>query len=179
MVNIESEYKYKINKIPNINFEKIYEITQSYFESNELTNKILKDIFSKEINDEVFKEINTFRIRKVIINKKTLYILTLKTKGLCKRLEFEKEIPFNIYKKLLVYTNKTIIKNRYVKDIDGYTFEFDEYLNIIMDLITVEIETDINDTNTKKIENILNDLNIDYENITTEQKYKNKYLITK
>ena len=73
-----------------------------------------------------------------------------------------------------------IIKNRYIKLIDSYKFEFDEYLNLKIKLITleVELETETNiEEDISKIETILNKLNISFESVTFDNRYKNSNLI--
>ena len=179
MINKEAEYKYMIFTLPNLDDSKKYYIKQSYFEKNEETLKIIKDVFQDKLNDELLKSINTFRIREITTDS-IKYVLTLKTKGINTRMEYEEEVSSNIGKYLINHSYKTIIKNRYVVNTHNYKFEFDEYLNLCSPLLTVEVETDINKKNQENIERILkNYFKLDFVDITNEKKYKNKYLLTK
>lgn len=175
MINIETEYKFLVNKIPEV-FDSIYNITQSYFTLNDITKTEIKKIFTILNNDD-FELINTYRIRIVSCNNITKYIITLKTKGLNSRKEYEEEITKEQYDLFNKYSYKTIIKNRYVAQYNNYVFEFDEYFNLVEDIITCEVETKIEDVNYNNITNILkNYFHIEFQDVTNEKKYKNKYL---
>lgn len=175
MVNIETEYKFLVNKIPKV-FNNVYNITQSYFSLNDITKAEIKKIFTILNNDD-FELINTYRIRMVSCNNKTKYIITLKTKGLNSRKEYEEEITKEQYDLFYKYSSKTIIKNRYVVEYNNYVFEFDEYFNLVENIITCEVETEIEDVNYNNITNIFkNYFHIEFQDVTNEKKYKNKYL---
>ena len=179
MINKETEYKYMIYVLPNLNDSKKYKIKQSYFEKNEKTINIITNIFKNQISEETLNSINTFRIREIETDK-TRYVLTLKTKGLNTRMEYEEEVSPEIGEYLKKISYKTIIKNRYVIFYETYKFEFDEYLNLCEPLLTVEVETEINKDNKENIERILKKhFKLEFKDITNEKKYKNKYLITK
>lgn len=175
MVQNESEYKYLINTLPAFtNFQKYY-FKQTYFTKNIETLQKIKSIFP-ELNEENIESLNTFRIRK-IIGENCKFILTLKSKGLLVRTEYEEEISETDYLFFFSYAEKTIEKNRYIESVEDLTFEFDEYLNTKEKLLTVEVETEINNENKTKIEAILRDkYNLLFQDVTNEKKYKNKYL---
>lgn len=178
MVQNETEYKYLINQLPKFTNYKKYYFNQTYFSKNQETLARIRKIFP-QLTLESFEEINTFRIRKVISEQKQ-YILTLKTKGLLTRKEYEEEITEDDYLFFLRFSEKTIKKYRYVEIVNNYTFEFDKYLNTINDLLTVEVETEITLENQKNIEDILhNYYKLTYQNVTDKKEYKNKYLQTK
>lgn len=175
--NYEIEYKYLVDKIPfdkNLYYEKKY-IEQIYFQTNDNINNQLMDL----LNLDTLDNINTFRVRKIIKDSNISYIITLKSKGKLIREEYETEISEDLYLYLGKDSTNKVIKNRYVFNIDDYTFEFDEYLNINNDILTVEVEVDSLDINIKnKIEKIMNDkLDLKFNDVTNEKKYKNKYLV--
>ncbi len=175
MVQNESEYKYLINKLPTFENYKRYYFKQTYFTKNTETLQKIKSIFPK-LNEESIEGLNTFRIRK-IVDERIQYILTLKSKGLFTRREYEEEITEEDYLFFFKYAEKIIKKNRYIEVVDNFTFEFDEYLNTIEKLLTVEVETNITPENQKKIEDILSkNYNLVFQDVTNEKKYKNKYL---
>ena len=154
----EIELKYLVSKIPE-NFNKKIYIDQKYFNPKG-KEAYLKSLFL-DIN---LNTINTFRLRTITIDNQISYILTLKSKGInYSRDEYEKEIDEKTYNLLNKDIESEIIKNRYIKLIDNYKFEFDEYLNLKIKLITleVELETETNiEEDISKIETILNNLNI-------------------
>lgn len=174
--NYEIEYKYLIYKLPD-NIENKKYIEQIYFTSNDEKNELLK----KLVNLDNIDNINTFRVRKIIDNNIS-YVLTLKSKGDLYRSEYECNLSENDYKYLSEEVESIIIKNRYVIkksfNNDDYTFEFDEYLNLNTDLLTVEVEVDSLEPKYKQdIEYILSNVfKLEYKDITNEKKYKNKYL---
>ena len=171
----EIELKYLVSKIPENFNEKIY-IYQKYFNPKG-KEEYLKSLF-KDID---LNTINTFRLRTITKNNKPIYILTLKSKGInYSRDEYEIEINEKTYNLLNKDIESEIIKNRYIKLINNYKFEFDEYLNLKIKLITleVELETETNiEEDISKIETILNKLNISFENVTFDNRYKNSNLI--
>ena len=141
-MNIETELKYQVNKIPH-NYDKKISIIQSYFDGKKKANLISELYPDIDINS-----INTFRTRIISCLGKTHYILTLKTKSNngYSRNEYEKEITKEIYNELLDgNVQSVIIKNRYVINYNSYNFEFDEYLNLKTDLKTLEVELHNND----------------------------------
>lgn len=183
-VNYEIEYKYLINKLPfnkeelNEDIKKKY-IEQVYFKTNDDKNELIK----KKVKLESINNISTFRVRKIKEKSEVYYVLTLKSKGELYREEYECYLNEEEYNYLSEEIESVIIKNRYVKCISynnkEYTFEFDEYLNLNTDLLTCEVEVDSTDKTLKdNIEYILkNIINIEFEDVTKEKKYKNKYLV--
>lgn len=171
----EIELKYLVSKIPDNFNEKIY-IDQKYFNPKG-KEEYLKSLF-KDID---LNTINTFRLRTITKNNKTTYILTLKSKGInYSRDEYEIEIDKKTYNLLNKDIESEIIKNRYIKIVDNYKFEFDEYLNLKIKPITleVELETETNiEEDISKIETILTSLNISFENVTFDNRYKNSNLM--
>lgn len=181
LMNYEIEYKYLIKKLPfdkeSQNIKKKY-IEQIYFKTSAEKNEFIK----KKVNLDSIENITTFRVRKIIENNLTYYILTLKTTGQLQREEYEAFLSEYEYRYLSEEIVTVIIKNRYIEDViyndKTYTFEFDEYLNLNIDLLTCEVEVDSLDKRLKEdIEHILRDVyGLDYEDVTNEKKYKNKYL---
>lgn len=181
LMNYEIEYKYLIKKLPfdkeSQNIKKKY-IEQIYFKTSAEKNEFIK----KKVNLDSIENITTFRVRKIIENNLTYYILTLKTTGQLQREEYETFLSEYEYRYLSEEIVTVIIKNRYIEDViyndKTYTFEFDEYLNLNIDLLTCEVEVDSLDKRLKEdIEHILRDVyGLDYEDVTNEKKYKNKYL---
>lgn len=181
LMNYEIEYKYLIKKLPfdkeSQNIKKKY-IEQIYFKTSAEKNEFIK----KKVNLDSIENITTFRVRKIIENNLTYYILTLKTTGQLQREEYEAFLSEYEYRYLSEEIVTVIIKNRYIEDViyndKTYTFEFDEYLNLNIDLLTCEVEVDSLDKRLKEdIEHILKDVyGLDYEDVTNEKKYKNKYL---
>jgi len=177
MNNQEIEFKYKVNKIPEIYLSK-KEITQVYFDGLKKCD-ILNNIFPN--ND--LSIINTYRVRKINENDNVSYIITLKSKAIgLKRIELEKEITLDLFN-ILIENNElsTIIKNRYILKENKYTFEFDEYLNLKEKLFTceVELESENNlDKEKEKIEDIfINVFKIEYLDVTYDNRYKNSNLV--
>ena len=174
MKNIETEVKYRINKLPNF-LPKPLNIRQIYFDINKVSNLVSEVFPSIDLSI-----ISTFRVRRIEYED-IKYILTLKTKAIgYTRGEFEKEISEDLFNKI----NKDnvlseIIKNRYVISKDGFNFEIDEYLNLKTQLFTCEVEVDnINDNVLKNIERVLkNDFMVDYLNVSDDVRYRNSNLI--
>ena len=169
---IETEVKYLINKLPGDLPNPMY-IEQRYFEPVNTLDKILKlfDLDSLE-------NIPTRRIR-LIKTDRISFVITLKTKGMYSRVEYEKEISEELYNEILKEEIKScIIKNRYKIKINNYVFEFDEYLNLKEKLFTCEIEGENILDNQNEIEDILlNYFNLEFKDVTLDGKYKNSNLI--
>ncbi len=170
-MNIEKEYKFKVDKIPN-NLESKY-IVQTYFNKEGKLDRI-KSLF-KDID---INKIDTFRVRKTVVNNKTKYVLTLKSKGDFERLEYETIISKEDYN-FFTLNNviSCVIKNRYYLYENNLKFEFDEYLNLKDELYTCEIEVDSNFNDMNLIFDVFNKYNIKYEDITYKNEYKNSNLI--
>ncbi|MCR5422172.1 MAG: hypothetical protein K6E74_00845, partial [Bacilli bacterium] len=79
MNNLETEFKFKIDKLPSINFDKAkkYYIKQIYFDGKNNT-KLLEELFPTVD----FSIINTYRIRYIESDNKKSIILTVKSKPL-------------------------------------------------------------------------------------------------
>lgn len=171
-MTIETEVKYLINKLPNDLPNPLY-IEQRYFETVKTLNKIL-DLF----NLENLNNISTKRIR-LIKTDKISYVITLKTKGLYSREEYEQEISEEFYQEILKENILScVIKNRYKVNYLNYVFEFDEYLNLKTKLYTCEVEDSEFDKHQEEIEDILkNYFKLDYLDVTLNPKYKNSNLI--
>lgn len=174
MKNIETEVKYRIDKLPNF-LPKPHNIRQIYFDINKVSN-LVSDVFPS-IDLSI---ISTFRVRRIEYED-IKYILTLKTKAIgYTRGEFEKEITEELANKLINNNVLSeIVKNRYVIEKDEFKFEIDEYLNLKTQLFTCEVEVDnINDTVLASIERILkNDFMVDYLNVSDDVRYRNSNLI--
>lgn len=175
-MGVELEYKYLINKFPEfgeLNYNKV-NIVQHYCILNDEQKQKLYNLFN------IQSEMDVFRVRKITTEKQINYILTLKSKGLISREEYECDIDENMFLELSSSIESTIVKNRYTLKIDKYKFEFDEYLNLGIDLKTVEVElnnADKLDRDIMNIESILkNELLLEIEDITTNIKYKNSNL---
>lgn len=169
---IETEVKYLINKLPS-NLPSPMYIEQRYFEPVNTLNTIL-ELFNLESLDNI----PTRRVR-LIKTDKVSYVITLKTKGIYSREEYEKEISEELYN--LILNEKIlscVIKNRYKVTNSGYVFEFDEYLNLKTKLYTCEVEDEECEKHQDEIENILeNYFKIEYVDVTLDHKYKNSNLI--
>ena len=169
---IETEVKFLINKLPDNLTEPLY-IEQRYFEPVKTLEKIL-DLFKLDN----LNNISTKRVR-LIKTDKISYVITLKTKGLYSREEYEEEITKELYDAILKEEIKScVIKNRYkVKYLD-FIFEFDEYLNLKNKLYTCEVEDNNLDKHQEIIENCLKDyFKLEYLDVTLNPKYKNSNLI--
>ena len=173
--NIETEYKFLVDKLPTYYDQKI-EIVQIYFDKLKVKDLILK-IF--EFDDSEFDNITTSRVRTIKVDNQTRYLITLKTKGKISRIEYEREITKEQYDEL-IYNNmiSIIMKNRYViqKEV---CFEFDEYLNLKSNLITCEVEID--DSDYDKVIIYLKNLikkhfDIEAIDVTLDSRYKNSNL---
>ena len=166
---IEKEVKYLINKIPAKALEFSY-FEQYYFECVSIEKELLK-LF--KLNS--LENFNTKRIRLIKTNEVVKYIITLKTSGLYEREELEQEVSKDLFNKIL---NEPILscvkKNRYFVTYNGFTFEFDEYLNLKTKLYTCEVE-DVNlEENLHKIEEILKSyFEVEFKDVTLDPKYKN------
>ncbi|MBQ4571614.1 MAG: hypothetical protein IJB21_07945 [Bacilli bacterium] len=169
---IETEVKYLINKLPDNLPHPMY-IEQRYFEPVNTLNKIL-ELFNLESLDKI----STRRVR-LIKTDKISYVITLKTKGMYSRVEYEKEINEELYNEILKEKILScVIKNRYKVINSNYVFEFDEYLNLKTKLYTCEVEDEEFDKHKKEIEDILKEyFKIEYIDVTLDPKYKNSNLI--
>ncbi len=175
-MNIENELKYVINELP-CNLNEPYQIIQYYFDPRNLENDLM-NIF--KIND--LSTITTFRLRLVEHLSIKHNYLTLKSKGLLSRKEYEVEIDDKMKNKILKQPIiSTIVKNRYIIKYDEYNFEFDEYLNLGYNLFTVEIEFKSDMENNKRtIEMILDKyFKLKYKDVTFDPSYKNSNLLNR
>lgn len=168
---IETELKYLINKLPS-NLPLPHYIEQRYFD-----RRGVEDILKKMFDLNSLDNISTTRIR-LIKHLEISFVITLKTKGLYSRCEYEKELTEKEYK---VFLNQPItsciIKNRYIINKSEFNFEFDEYLNLKNKLYTVEVEVANIENNRQKIEQILdNDFSLNFKDVTLDFRYKNSNL---
>ncbi|MBP5342417.1 CYTH domain-containing protein [bacterium] len=175
-MNYEIELKYKVNKLP-LKFDRCLEIVQTYFKPKNNLDILIESFDNLDINT-----INTFRLRKIIENNNIKYYLTLKTKSVgIKRKEYEKEISIDTYNTLIQENiDSKVIKNRYIKYENNYIFEYDEYLNLKINLITLEVELEKENNlqeDKTKIEAILKENNIEYIDVTLDHRYKNTNII--
>ena len=186
-MNIELEYKYLLRELPD--FKKF-----SYIKTNILQNYcILNDSQKKKLYEllDIHSEMHVFRVRKITtLNTNNIkYVLTLKSKGELSREEYECEIDEKMFTELSSNKESTVIKNRYTVNVNNFTFEFDEYLNLSIDLKTVEVELDSKllsnleksdeEINIAKsnIENILENIFLlEIKDVTSDLKYKNSNL---
>ena len=170
-MNIEAEYKYIVDKIPKENAVK-KDIMQFYIQPTRELKKLLNVQFDEKIC--------TARVRIENLKDNQKYILTLKTDGIFKREEYEKEIDANFAKKLLKNPISFINKTRYVVNVDGIKFEFDEYKGHLKGLKTCEIEVQNNNISQFEIEKYFeNYFKIKFENVTFDKKYLNSNLAKK
>lgn len=165
-LNVETEYKYLISQIPKICKSPTH-ICQYYLSNNSIT--FLNNFLNTNFNNE-----HSFRIRN--IDDKIFY-LTIKSKGLLKRQEYEITIDeqmFNcLYKK---YAINQIQKERYILLHNNLKYEFDSY-KIPEKLNTVEVEVKHPNIETKEeIENYLKYLGVRFKDITYLENYKNNNL---
>lgn len=186
-MGIELEYKYLLEKLPDFSkysYDKI-NILQNYCMLNDDQKKKLYELF------DIHSEMHVFRVRKIVtLNSKydeigtIKYVLTLKSKGELSREEYECEIDEKMFSELSINIESTVLKNRYTVKIENFVFEFDEYLNLSIDLKTVEVELNSEKLNEEEIkiakeniENILkNHFLLKIEDVTADLKYKNSNL---
>lgn len=173
MANIETELKYLVDKIPpHLDFVEFYQI---YFDPSDLIDEL-----STLFHIEDFHTISTSRIRKVIRGENVKYVVTLKTKGALSRLEYEEEVSFLFAEKILSQPILSIIhKKRYFLKENDLTFEFDEYLNLGIELNTVEVELPTVDVQKfiPLIENTFNKYQLKTIDVSLDPRYKNSNLI--
>ena len=175
--NIETEFKFLIDRIPKIKFDRKLEITQIYFNGFKCKT-LLIDLF--KLSEDEFNMIHTFRARIIKENQNVDYIITLKTKGITSRKELELNVSKDIYD-LLINNNivSIIIKNRYILK-DQYNYEFDEYLNLQNKLFTCEVEVTLDEMNDNIKTYLMNNLQKKYllsvSDITMDNRYKNSNL---
>lgn len=174
MNNKECEVKFLINKLPNLPADtNVYYIEQYYFNPDNYQD-IIKELFNLSSLDNI----NTYRVRKIKNNKVISYILTLKSKGLYERDEYETTINEELFKKFINNKISLIIKNRYIVFKDNFKFEFDEYLNLKEILYTVEVEDDDIENKIPLIEEILkNQFKIECKNVSNDLRYRNSNLL--
>lgn len=167
----ELELKYKVDHLPEI-LSNPQSISQYYFDPSRIT-----DLINKYFPNVVIETINTFRYRKISYIGNIRNVLTLKTKGLLEREEYETDITEEDAKLILEQPiNSVIHKNRFVFLHEGYKFEFDEYLNLKEPLFTCEIELNYGFEQKDKqyIESILRDtFKVSYIDVTLDKRYKN------
>lgn len=170
---VETEVKYLINKLPDNLPNPLY-IEQRYFVPTNTLTTIL-ELF----NLSSLENISTKRVRLIKYNNSISYVITLKTKGLYSREEYEQEITENLYNKILNEPiTSCVIKNRYKIIYQNYTFEFDEYLNLKSPLYTCEVEDEYFEEHQQEIESILKKyFKVNYQDVTLDAKYKNSNLI--
>ena len=170
---IETEVKYLINKLPDNLPNPLY-IEQRYFVPTNTLATIL-ELFNLSSLDNI----STKRVRLIKYNNSISYVITLKTKGLYSREEYEQEITENLYNKILNEPiTSCVIKNRYKINYQNYTFEFDEYLNLKTPLYTCEVEDEYFEKHQQEIESILKKyFKVNYQDVTLDAKYKNSNLI--
>lgn len=167
---IEREYKFLIEKLPN-DYDRKLDITQIYFKPTQKAFELL--------SIQPFK--CSARIRIQTENLVTKYILNIKGNGEIERLEFEKEISELDANKLIennivAYLKKT----RYIINKDGLCFEFDEYKEDLLGLLTCEVEISNLVISSELIKEKLEILfNIKSTDVSFDQKYKNTNLARK
>ena len=170
--NMEIEYKFLVNFIPT-DYEKKVSIWQTYlYLENNLD--FIKSKF-KKINET---KIDVCRLR-IVKTTEIKYYLTLKSKGLFKRKEYECELTKSEAENLLKGKNKgSIRKDRYLVKYNDLSFEFDRYLD--SNLITVEVEVQNKNVSQNEIYSILsNHFKLDFKDVTFDEKYKNNNLAEK
>ena len=172
--NTETEFKFLVSAFPEKYDEKL-EIEQVYFDHTK-KSKLVTSLLGLENLDNI----DTARVRSIKKQNKQSYFLTVKSKGLFERKEYEKQISKSLYDFLMEDALSVVRKNRYILKIDKYKLEFDQYKNK-QGLITCEVE--IENKNIKQqydeIFNIINNLGICAKNVTEDKKYKNDNLAEK
>ena len=182
MNNIETEFKFKIDRLPveYLGYAKIYSFKQIYFKGEDKLD-ILKELFP----DIDFSSIRTYRVRYVEGENHKTIVLTIKSGTLpngMSRTEVEKEIDDSVASLLITgSTISTIIKNRYIDNCGGYCLEFDEYLNLRTELYTVEIEVNedvkYEDNVEKLLKMVEEHYHVECRDVTFNPMYKNSNLI--
>ena len=173
----EIEYKFLINRLPKQIFDqktKRIEITQHYFQKNEIISYLKK----LNLSNEQIKKIESVRVRIETFENKNRYVLNAKSAGNLVRDEYEMEISKKDFDNLLKYKMiGTINKTRYKIKHQNFVFEFDEYHDYLEGLKTCEIEVE----NVKKyyfeiIRALTEYFKLEIKDITNDQKYKNMNL---
>jgi CYTH domain-containing protein len=178
--NLEIELKFLLDSLPEFIPTRIYDIEQIYLDKKCFSNDSLRNIIT---DCGLFDDIAEIRIRKktnLSNNNVDNYFFTIKTQGDLTRGEYEVEISLEQYVKLQndIKIVGNLTKRRYIKELDGLKYEFDEYTNVHNGLIILEVELPnenfvIGDIVQKicesfKITNI--------KDVTCDKKYKNKNL---
>ena len=170
--SIEKEFKFKVDRLPE-DYDEKQEIKQYYLSKDALA--IINNYFPSMIASD-FNAIEEIRVRfsRSDINGDKIY-LTLKSGEDKNRREIEREITFGEWEKLSKFAKKQINKSRYVKKVNGFNLEFDEYTHNETPLYTCEVETDL-DEKYPDITQSLDLLGIHYKDVTELKEYKNAYL---
>lgn len=181
MNNVETEFKFIVSSLPIINFDnaKKEHYVQIYFDGTKKLDR-LKEVFG-EVD---LAQINTFRIRKIGEDSKKI-ILTIKSKSLpngMSRIELEKEITEDLANDLMENNILScVVKDRYIDNFAGFTFEFDRYINLRIQLITLEVEVEGSfeyDILVNKLMGMIKDhYGLDARDVTFNPIYKNSNLI--
>lgn len=174
--NIETEYKFVVDKLPKY-YDRKLEIIQQYFNKDNKKDLIIK-LFN--LNESEFDALNTTRVRLIKEDELIKRVITLKTKGNVSRKEYELEISEGVYNDLIKDNVLSVIKKvRYIVNKE-FNFEFDEYLNLNSRLITCEVEVDDETTNNQfgifLKDKINKEFNINAIDVTNDYRYKNSNL---
>ena len=174
--NIETEYKFLVDKLP-LKFDKKVSIIQYYFDKS-LKRDLIIELFN--LTNQEFDELSTARIRDVEEDGQKKYIVTVKSKGVLSRKEYEKEVSFDLYQMFVADgVFSVIIKNRYYC-YKEYCYEFDEYLNLKEKMYTCEVElaeNEVDDSVVIRIQELLKeDFDIIAIDVTKDHRYKNSNL---
>lgn len=162
----EKEYKFVVDKIPSGIANKL-QITQVYLHL-EKAMPILEHIFNSDLSN-----ITSTRVRIVQQGKQNKFYLTLKSDGGFEREEKEIEITKSLAWLLLKDGIKSkLSKTRYILNKNGINLEFDEFKSGLK-LVEVEVAS-VSDY--KNVIKTLNNLGLNFVDVTDDQNYKNENL---
>lgn len=166
---MEIERKFLI-KEKNKTYSSPFEINELKKEILDSGKKIIQSYLPKKLCQEILKKLNkkiNFKPNQLRIRQYGKdYFLTIKSKGILERNEFEMQIPKKYYDELLPLRKKTLEKIRLVKKVDGNNFDIDYYP--IYSLIVIEIEF----TTVKEA----TEFKTDMKEVTGKRKYSNRHL---
>ena len=123
----EIERRFLMKKLPNVNWDKIYEICQYYIKDGDLTKRLRRksDVTGSESFNNSFEYLHKIQ------------------KGIGEFIEVHEEVDVDKYRELAPTAFKVVLKDRYVHIANGLHFEVDKIYGINLVIMEVELE-DIN-----------------------------------
>ena len=120
----EIERRFLMKKLPNVNWDKIYEICQYYIKDGDLTKRLRRksDVTGSES-----------------INNSYEYLHKIQ-KGVGEFIEVHEEVDADKYRELAPTAFKVVLKDRYVHIANGLHFEVDKINGVNLVIMEVELE---------------------------------------